>query len=414
MSKPKVLEPRKVLLVVPDFPIPKKRRIHHDALPIGLLKIGTYLKHAKGCSVELTFGNKEPKNAPDEIWITSLFTYWSDYVHASSVYYRSLFPKAKIRVGGIYATLMPNEASKGTSGQVHRGVYRPAESWCKTHGVDYSIAGNNVDFQILHGMRGCFRKCKFCGVWKLEPNEEFDSSIPKRVNKNHVIFYDNNFLRNPRIKTVLSELAEIRIDGKPVKYESQSGFDGRILSEEIAELLHKARFVNPRIAWDNSFEDWPKIRDQIGLLEKAGYKSKDIYVFMLYNWEYDYDVMEKKRLKCWEWQVQIADCRFRPLNQQYDRFDSKKSQTSEDYFIHPKWTDEEVKAFRRMIRRHNICVRHSFPFYSGSLERKLVPKKQSLILRRASKKDVMKRLPDAWFPDQFHKRPSHQQKITSF
>jgi hypothetical protein len=414
MARPRELKPRRVLLVVPDFPIPKKRRIHHDALPIGLLKIGTYLKQAKDCSVELVFGNQEPKNAPDEIWITSSFTYWSEFVHASSRYYRNLFPKAKVRVGGIYATLMPEEARKGTSGQVHKGTYGPAESWCRTHGVDYSIVGNNIDFQIVHGMRGCFRKCQFCGVWKLEPKEKFDSSISDKICKNHVIFYDNNFLRNPHIKRILTELAEIRINGRPVKYESQSGFDGRILSEEIAELLHRARFVNPRIAWDNSFDDWPKIKKQIELLEKAGYKSKDIYVFMLYNWEYSYEVMEKKRLKCWEWQVQIADCRYRPLDQLYDQFDSKESQTSKDYYIHPKWTDEDVKNSRRNVRRHNICVRHSFPFHSGRMERKRVTKEESLILRKISKKDVIKKLPDAWFPDEFHSRPSHQQNISNF
>jgi len=28
-----------------------------------------------------------------------------------------------------------------------------------------------------------------------------------------------------------------------------------------------------------------------------------------------------------------------------------------NYFIHPKWTDAEVKQFRKNVRRQNICVR---------------------------------------------------------
>ena len=35
---------KKVLLVEPDFPIPNKSRNHSNFLPIGLLKIASYLR----------------------------------------------------------------------------------------------------------------------------------------------------------------------------------------------------------------------------------------------------------------------------------------------------------------------------------------------------------------------------------
>ena len=405
---------KEILLVQPDFPIPTKRKINHDFLPIGLLKIGTYFKHAKKFKVELIFGNAEPEINPDEIWITSLFTYWSEYVHNSAQYYHSHFPKAKLRVGGIYATLLPGEAKEGTGGLIHKGVYRQAEDWCEKHEVDYSILGENIDFQILHGMRGCFRKCKFCGVWKLEPKEEFCDSIANQVVKNHVVFYDNNFLRHPEVERILRELAEKRINGRVVHYESQSGFDGRILTPEIAQLLKNARFINPRIAWDGSFEDSSKIKRQIDLLDEVSFNRKNIYVFMLFNWDLDYETMEKKRLKCWEWKVQIADCRNRPLTQMYDHFSSRKNQTRADYYIHPNWTDEEVKAFRRNVRQHNICVRHSYPFYSWVFERMRVSKKTSREFRKLSKAEIRKKVPDAWFPDDFQPAPISQQHIEDY
>jgi len=119
--------------------------------------------------------------------------------------------------------------------------------------------------------------------------------------------------------------------------ESQSGFDGRILIEKpyLAKMLKEAGFRYPRIAWDWGFKDWPKIEKQVKILEDVGYNRKEIYIFMIYNWDIPFEKMEQKRLKCWEWKIQIADCRNRPLNQLYDNFDSTEEQTNRDYYIHP-------------------------------------------------------------------------------
>jgi hypothetical protein len=391
----------RALLVVPDFPIPAKRKVNHDFLPIGLLKVGTYLKNCLGWNVSFSFGNRRSRFVPDEIWITSLFTYWSKYVEESARFYRDKYPKARIRVGGIYASLMPDHCKESTGADVHKGLFEPAENWCAEHGVDYRLLRRKTDFQILHGMRGCFRRCKFCGTWKIEPKMSSDRLVAARVVKNHVVFYDNNFLKNRFIRDILKELAGVRVKKKRVTYESQSGFDGRVLDQELADLLHNANFINPRIAWDNSFQDWPKIERQVMLLENAGYKRKDISIFMLCNWEYPFEVLENKRLKCWKWGVQVSDCRFRPLNQTYDNYSPRTAQTAMDYFINDKWTDAELKQFRKNVRRHNICVRHDFDFHSKSLENMRVSKKQYAILSRSHRRIVRKQLGDAWYPDQF-------------
>jgi len=77
----------------------------------------------------------------------------------------------------------------------------------------------------------------------------------------------------------------------------------------------QAGFRYPRIAWDWGYDQNGFIEKQIQVLLRAGYKSRDIFVFMLYNHQIPFEEMEKKRIQCWKWQVQIADCRFRPLNQ---------------------------------------------------------------------------------------------------
>jgi hypothetical protein len=391
---------KKILLVQPDYPIPNKRKVHHDFFPMGLLKIGTYLKWQRDCDVELIMGNNTSRFKPDEIWITSLFTYWSSYVHDSIDHYQKLYPGVPIYLGGIYATLMAEDINiSGVT--VQKGVYTPAEEYSKHNFVDETLLNDSLDFQIMHTMRGCFRKCKFCGTWRLEPKEIFTDGIVDLINKNHVIFYDNNILRRPDIEDFLERLANVRVGNKPVKYESQSGFDGRILNQNIANLLRKARFINVRIAWDGKYSDHLDIDNQIDYLLKAGYKSKDITVFMLYNWDITPEEIEKKRIHCWERRVQISDCRFRPLNQLEDHYNTRLKQDSKDYYIHDLWSDETVKRFRRNIRRHNICVRHDFNFHSSVLERKGLSKETiSMYKKLENKEKLSKDLPDVWFPDE--------------
>jgi hypothetical protein len=110
--------------------------------------------------------------------------------------------------------------------------------------------------------------------------------------------------------------------------------------------------------------------------------------------------MEKKRIKCWEWRVQIADCRYRPLDQTFDNYNPQKPQTNKDYYIHPKWTDAEVKQFRKNVRRQNICVRVGSPFYSKIMEQKKLDKILIKKLKEIPLKEVQKILKDAWIPSE--------------
>ena len=390
---------KNILLVQPEFPIPNKRRINHDFFPIGLLKIGTYLKKIQKCNVELTFENKEAGFVPDEIWITSLFTYWSSYVHDSISYYRKKYPQSTIYLGGIYATLMADKISiEGV--KIQQGVYTPAENYCKTHNIDESLLDCQLNFQILHSMRGCFRKCSFCGTWRIEPKEEF-INILSIINKNHVIFYDNNILRRPNIAEFLKELSNKKVNNKHVIYESQSGFDGRILDQNIANLLHAARFKNVRIAWDGGIFEKEDVKKQIEYLYNAGYQKKDVYVFMLFNWDISPAEMEKKRIQCWNFGVQISDCRYRPLDQLHDDYSTRLTQNGSNYFINSLWTDETIKRFRRNIRKHNICIRHELKYYSNTLERKKYSKEEIKRLMALTDKEEIKTLvTDAWFPEE--------------
>jgi len=360
-----------VLLVEPEFPIPSKSRNHKNFLPIGLLKLASYYRD-KNHRVALKRGNKKREEIefePDQILITSLFTYWRKYVKESVEHYRMLFPKSRIIVGGIYASLMPEDCAKYTKcDDVFKGVHEEAEKFPPAY--DLIANPHGINYQIIHTSRGCIRKCRFCGARKIEPQFSSKKSIKNEICSNKLIFYDNNLLANPHIEDILNEIANSKVKGKRITCESQCGFDGRLLTPKLARLIKKARFQNPRIAWDGPHSEIKEIKKQLDLLVNVGYPSDDIFIFMLYNWELDFTEMERKRKKCWEWKVQIADCRFRPIDQTYDNYNPKKTQTSDDYYIHPKWTDELVKKFRKNVRNQNICVRMGFKEYSKEMERR--------------------------------------------
>ena len=410
----------KILFVEPEFPTPYKSKNHKDFLPIGLLKLYNYYRSI-GHKTKLVRGNKQKHEIgtsfiPDQILVTSLFTYWSEYVWKTVEYYRNNYPNAEIIIGGIYASLMGNSQEfkkqlKKYKAKVFIGVHKDAERYTENNTLDYSIINNPhpIDYQIIHTSRGCTRKCPFCGTWKIEPQFYAKKSIKNEIIHRKLIFYDNNILMNPYIENILAELIELKSKHKILWCESQSGFDGRILLKKshLAKMIKEAGFRYPRIAWDWKYEEYNKIKKQIDILVKAGYKSKDIFVFMLYNWDISFEEMEKKRIKCWKWKVQIVDCRYRPLDQTFDKYNPRKiGQTNRDYYIHTQggWTDELVKQFRKNVRRQNICVRHNTTFYSKDFECKRGKKEIMITIKRIkTKSDRIKYLKKNgifyWLPD---------------
>lgn len=404
-----------VLLVEPNFPIPNKSRNHSNFLPIGLLKIASYLRsksievklvrYTHSSDVQTTLDNNYKTNKgdsfkPDLICITSIFTYWSQYVKDAVKYYKTKYKNIPILVGGVYASLLPEHCKTFTGcDDVITGTIPEAEKLIPA----YDLV--DVDYQIIHTTRGCIRQCGFCGVYTVEPEWLYEKSIKDKIIKKRIIFYDNNLLANPFIEDILNELIELRKAKKISYLESQSGFDGRLLinNPHLAKLLKDAGFKNPKIAWDHEIKDAPFIKKQLDILINAGFKPREISVFMIYNFELNYNEMEDKRVKCFEWGVQINDCRYRPLDSTFDNYNSRKrKQTSKDYWINPNWSDYEIRLFRRNIRRHNICIRYDVDYHSNKLERKQIPQEKAKLYRNMTYEEVKDLIDDIWTPKVAH------------
>ncbi len=231
-------------------------------------------------TVELVRGEADPTKfeIPSRIEITSLFTYWSEQVWDCVKFYRELFPdskKTEIRIGGIYSSLRRDDPDFKEKCKKYKvtpfiGIHKSAEKFPP----DYQLVmngENNIDYQIVHSSRGCFRKCAFCGTWIIEPEFEPKKSIKNIIEPGlelglrNLVFYDNNLLYNPYIKELLKELIELKRKRTIGWCESQSGFDGKLLlkNPELAIMLKKAGFREPRIAWDWEYDKYPEIEKQI-------------------------------------------------------------------------------------------------------------------------------------------------------
>jgi hypothetical protein len=198
----------------------------------------------------------------------------------------------------------------------------------------YNYVKGNIQRIELH--RGCPWQHEYC----YEPKINEDFPIPE-LTKNYVQILDMNLLARKDALEIIKELGEKRVNEKVVYYEGVCGFDYRFLTQEIANALKNSRFFNIRMAWDGSITDQYRIKDALKMFLKAGYKPKEIMVFMIVNWKIPKQECERKLDIMKVWNVQVCDCC-------YDG--------GYKYATPTFWDAKELKEFRAKCRKHNHLV----------------------------------------------------------
>jgi len=199
----------RILLIEPNY--------KNKYPPIGLMKMSTYFKN-KGDFVEFHKGLLPQSEAKtfDKILITTLFTFDFDMCVQTIRYYIAIVGIENVYVGGVAATIMPDNFKKEIPGlNIFTGQLVSANFFGYTDKVnidilelDYDILWDisynyqAADSYFIYTTRGCPRKCSFCAVKTLEPNFYDCSNVADQIEnvnsrfgiKRHLLIMDNNIL----------------------------------------------------------------------------------------------------------------------------------------------------------------------------------------------------------------------------
>ena len=202
--------------------------------------------------------------------------------------------------------------------------------WKALEEMDDCCQPDKYEYLVTKVSKGCPKNCPYCHSG---PHEFVQ--IPK-VNRNIVKLVDENLLACRNTEELLNALGKIKHEGKNVYWECVAGIDKDFLSARIALALKDNHFTNIKISWDGSFSDWPKVKVAIDLLEGAGFRKRDLKVFVISNWQRPFEENIEKLKALFYERVQIEDCWFK----------------EKDF-----WTQYQREVFRHCCRRANMIVR---------------------------------------------------------
>ena len=260
-----------VLLVEPEY--------KNKFPPLGLMKLATYFREH---DIDVTFvKGKSPalrQRRWDAIYVTTLFTWeWKRTVETIKYYSRSL-GGPPVYVGGILATLMPQELHAATGAIVVTGLLDerdklglPGDEAIEAMVPDYSIL-EDIEYEypvgdsyFVHATRGCVNKCAFCAVTTVEPRFESFRSVVDQVDairsahgeRQHLVLMDNNTVASPRFDDIVDEIvaagfgAGARQGGRLRHVDFNQGLDARLLTEHKVKRLSETAIWPLRIAFDD-------------------------------------------------------------------------------------------------------------------------------------------------------------------
>ena len=164
----------------------------------------------------------------DVIAVTTLFTFcWKETIDTINDAKEFLTPQGRMLVGGVAASLVPNELTRETGiapivGTLSRpGMIDPDNPTIIDElPQDYSILEETPytyeshDAYFAYTTRGCIRHCEFCAVPILEPEYKNFSGISQQIayidehfgQRKDLLLMDNNVLASDRFDEIIDEI----------------------------------------------------------------------------------------------------------------------------------------------------------------------------------------------------------------
>ncbi|HEY3419378.1 MAG TPA: hypothetical protein VGK23_02375 [Methanomassiliicoccales archaeon] len=343
-----------ILLVEPDY--------YSKYPPLGLLKLASYHR-SRGDNVRLVRGTESLTDFnPDIVKVTSLFTYAWKPVHEAIDFFQNEFDDASIEIGGIYASLLPDNIRKEfPKVAIHNGLFEEAEGYLPAYDLLKTVdKWKSWNSSILFTSRGCIRNCPFCVVPRIEGKlRSVAESVRQIIHPDHkrVIIWDNNFLASPDWRKVIDIFEDMGVE-----VDFNQGLDARLVDEEVAKMLKSTKAKLIRMAYDIPQEKVAVTR-AVSLLEDQGFKKRKILFYVLHNF-YDetngngdtpQDFLERIRY--------LGDLGCSSYPMRYIPPDS----LSKNSYISPYWSSDQLDLVAKA--RRVIGFGGAFPPYEGLVKK---------------------------------------------
>lgn len=289
--------------------------------PLGLMKLSRFHR-ARGDEVAFAYGCDESVVGDvslfsldqlwDRVYITTLFTYqWAETIRTIQFYRDAVGGTAsKIHVGGVMASLMPQDLYEATGIHPFTGVLHSPSDIGLEGDVDidllppdYSLVDGRLyavnQTYYAYATRGCVNNCPWCGVPRVEPSYVPYIDIKpalRALREEHgdkplLKMMDNNVLASPRLEQIVDDLLELGYGrGQTTASEApkarvvdfNQGLDASLLTKDRMELLSALNVSPMRIAFDR-WEEREEYLQAVRVARQFGVQM--ISNYLLYNWQ---------------------------------------------------------------------------------------------------------------------------------
>ena len=354
---------KRVLLVEPEY------RAKYP--PLGLMKISTFHKN-RGDEVVFHKGTSAAVRDQnwDRIYISTLFTFqWRTTIETIRFYTRNRTGVKDIWVGGILASLLPEDLERETGITPHVGLWDEVDRLVP----DYALFDGKhrypvYDASIGYMTKGCVNRCDFCAVPDLEP--WFVPFIPLAgqidSSKRDLILLDNNVLASDRFTEIVDEIercgfkkgSKLRNGQRYVDFNQ--GVDLRRLTEDKMALLSRLPLKPLRIAFDHIGLKTLYV-DRIEFAQRQGITRLSNYILFNYT-DTPEDFYERLRINI-ELNQELGLSIF-SFPMKYVPLDAKDRK-----FVGDNWTRQQLRGIQCVLHATHGVVGARRPFFEKAFGR---------------------------------------------
>jgi len=242
--------------------------------------------------------------SPNEVWVTSIMTYWWQSTRDVVNLARRMFPRATILVGGIYPTLASEHACENLSNADI--IFQGEISEASNLPTDLSLYTTSPTYAILTTSRGCPWDCVYCAARALNGGPQLrqrriDDVLDEIRNKRKHLgirrfgFYEDNALiaKDNHFEHLMEAIIE---SGLKLQLYAPEGMETRLLTRDVLFKMRQAGFDKVHLPLETVKSDnnrkWNRRHSSVQTFEAAlanaidaGFRPRttDINAFVLFG-----------------------------------------------------------------------------------------------------------------------------------